>query len=46
MFVVSADITSDELFQIFDCVYISGVALINCRGRQIAQNANFYITML
>lgn len=46
MFVVSADITSDELFQIFDCVYISGVALINCWGRQIAQNSNFYITML
>lgn len=46
MFVVSADITSDELFQIFDCVYISGVALINCRGRQIAQNSDFYIMML
>lgn len=46
MFVVRADITSDELFQIFDCVYISGVALINCRGFQIAQNSYFYITVL
>lgn len=41
MFVVRADITSDELLQILDCIYISGVALINCRGRQIAQNSKF-----
>ena len=34
--VVSTYITSDRL-----CIYNSGVALRNCRGRQITQNANF-----
>lgn len=46
MFAVSIDITFDKLLQIWDCIYIIGVALINCRGRQIAQNAHFYIVML
>lgn len=27
-------------------VYTSGVSLTNCRGRQVTQDANFYIMLL